>query len=361
MEREARKHVLAACRCLRRKGETVKRAAERLGTSARTLYRWGASWRQDRLAARPRGRPAPDVPASVRNDVIAVLVIFGKDLGIAALQCAFPFVPRSALVDLARRFRHHAHRKLKALLHVLRWHRVGAVWAIDFTDPPGGTIERIYTTILLVRDLASGEILTSIAVPGPTAWITVVILESLIRWFGAPLVIKVDHGSAFISEEVWEWAERHGVRILYSPVRMPSYNGGIEAGGGSVKTRAWHHAARHGRPAEWTLDDVEAGRLEANALGRPRGRDGPTPDELWRDREPIAEKERELFAAACRRLEIAERRDRGIGPDVELPRHEQAHVDRAVLVRALLELGYLSIRRRRITPPKKHRRGDRIT
>lgn len=361
MERAARKHLVAASRCLRRKGETVKRAAVRLGTSARTLHRWSARWREDRLAVCPRGRPVHDAPVSVRNAVVAMLAIFGKDLAVATLESVFPGVPRAALVDLAQRYRRLVNRRVRALLHVLRWNRAGTVWAIDFTDPPGRTMERIYTTILLVRDLASGEILTSIPLPGPSAPITVAILDSLVRWFGAPLVIKMDHGSAFISEEVREWAERHGVRILYSPVRMPSYNGGIEAGGGSVKTRAWHHAARHGRPTEWTLDDVEAGRLETNALGRPHGRNGPTPDDLWREREPIPKNERDLFAATCRRLDIAARRERGIALDATLPRHEQAHVDRIVLVRALLELGYLSIRRRRITPPKKHRRGDRIT
>ena len=40
---------------------------------------------------------------------------------------------------------------------------------------------------------------------------------------------------------------------------------------------------------------------------------------------------------------------------------EQASIDRAALGRALIELGFLSIRRRRITPRIQKRKADRIS
>lgn len=49
---------------------------------------------------------------------------------------------------------------------------------------------------------------------------------------------------------------RH-VTLLLSPPFFPSYNGAIEAGIGSLKTRAHLEAARHGHSCEWNCDDLE--------------------------------------------------------------------------------------------------------
>src|SRR3990172_13252124 len=51
------------------------------------------------------------------------------------------------------------------------------------------------------------------------------------------------------------------VASLFSPPCTPGYNGACEAGIGSLKTHAHHHAARHGRPREGACDDVETARL----------------------------------------------------------------------------------------------------
>ncbi len=45
--------------------------------------------------------------------------------------------------------------------------------------------------------------------------------------------------------------------------------------------------ARNNRPGEWACDDVEAARLRANELSRLHGLRGPTPDEVWNNRDPI--------------------------------------------------------------------------
>ena len=66
------------------------------------------------------------------------------------------------------------------------------------------------------------------------------------------------------------------VQVLFSPAYTPRYNGAIEAGNGSLKTRTHHHAALHGRAGAWTCDAVEAARQEANTLAHPFGENGPT-------------------------------------------------------------------------------------
>ena len=94
-----------------------------------------------------------------------------------------------------------------------------------------------------------------------------------------------------------------GVWQLFSPPRMPRYNGACEAGIGSMKARSHHQAARQGRPGAWTCDDAEAGRLQANETARPWGLHGPTPGQAWQRREPIGPEHRAAFAATVRAVE----------------------------------------------------------
>jgi hypothetical protein len=60
------------------------------------------------------------------------------------------------------------------------------------------------------------------------------------------------------------------------PPEFPRYNGAIEAGIGSLKTRVFFEAGRHDRPCDWTCDDAEAGQRQANDLARPNGHLEPT-------------------------------------------------------------------------------------
>jgi len=74
-----------------------------------------------------------------------------------------------------------------------------------------------------------------------------------------------------IAEAFQEFPDRWQVFALLSPPRLPRYNGAVEAGNGSVKTRVRQEAARHGRIGCWTSDDLEAARLQANLTARPWG------------------------------------------------------------------------------------------
>src|SRR5437868_1132119 len=71
-------------------------------------------------------------------------------------------------------------------------------------------------------------------------------------------------------------ARRPEVTPLISPPYYPRYNGAIEAGIGSLKTRTQAHASCHGHPAYRTCDDVAAAQDDANHNARPRGPSGPS-------------------------------------------------------------------------------------
>lgn len=116
----------------------------------------------------------------------------------------------------------------------------------------------------MVPDLGSGALLLSLPAVTVTAEVVCAALRSLFREHGAPLVLKNDNGSGFIAEATRTLLDAHGVLPLLSPPSTPRFN----------------EASRHGRPGEWTCDDVEAARGIANATSRPLGAARPRPDEL---------------------------------------------------------------------------------
>jgi hypothetical protein len=234
-------------------------------------------------------------------------------------------------------------------LRLLRWVRPGWVWALDFLTPPNA-VEGHYPRILAVRDLASGKMLLTLPCLDETAQTAVSGLSSLFAEHGPPLVLKMDNGSAQRSGDMCTLLRSFSVTALFSPARTPRYNGAVEAGIGSLKTRAHHLAAAAGRPEEWTLDDVEEARCVANDLGRPAGASGPTPEERWRDRVPILPAHRHDFrlriARALRGLRLSDPAE-----EARPGRSRRDALRRAAITRALTDMGLLQFRTRRIPPP----------
>lgn len=342
---------------------TRAQAAQMLGMRAATLMRWEEEWNADRLRAAARGRPAQRADMLTQLEVHWTLRDLGPGVGLPTLREIFPHAARAELREILKDYR-EAHMRQGKVTQVLAWKRPGAVWAMDYTKPPK-PIDGIYGKVLVVRDLASGYQMLAQPVEEECAQATADALKALFGQWGVPLVVKSDNGSPFTADEVTMLLARQTVWHLLSPKAMPQYNGAAEAGIGSIKTRAEHEAARHGRPGEWTCDDVEAARMMANETARPRGESGPTPEALWQKRRRVTDEHRKQFGAEVRR------KTRELLEEVHKERNETsasrpqpsaaASVNRIAVSQALEELGYLEVGRRRIPLPIFRRNRAKIT
>lgn len=375
MERIIRIAALAFLRWQARCGLSCQAVARVLGIPACTLTAWKQRWKSDRLPAQKIGRPEERPDAVIRNRIIELFHQYGPGVGLPTLQKEFPYVSRRELEDILRRYRNLCRKKKSLLVYALRWEYAGAVWAMDYTEPPL-PVDGMYPYILVVRDLASGKVLWSQPVMEKTAQQTIDLLAALFAWYGPPLVIKCDNDGAFTEEGVGRLLEKHGVLCLLSPPRMPEYNGACEAGIGSIKLRAHLESARHDRSGQWTCDDIEAARLMANETARPRGHLSPTPNEAWDAREPITPASRaafketyaEEFSKACNELGFLPglerdpnrvprvRNSAAAAPSLRYGRGAQkATADRIAISQTLDASGFLFFKRRRFSLLKKRR------
>jgi transposase len=359
-ERQVRRAGVACARCWIRHGHSLREAATELHVHPRTLRRWHRGWHAHRLKILPRGRPPSLSDAPTRAAVLTVLHLEGPKTGLPTLRARFPHVAKRELEELQRRYREAFHRNRRLHLHALRWHRVGSVWAMDFAEPPA-RINGVYDQLLCVRDVPSTRQLWALPTLGKSSKTVVDSLDALVGWHGAPLVLKIDNDGVFRARDVHEWAGHHGVLLLYSPPYYPQYNGSVECGIGSLKVAAHYISALNDRPGQWTADDIHAAVQQINTNGRPRGAHGPSPIELWDARGAIDEQERQQFndtvldrfGEQCARW--------ALDPDVELPHHARAPLERKAIEQALHKLGYLSFRRRRITLPIRKWKADIIS
>lgn len=231
---------------------------------------------------------------------------------------------------------------------------------MDFTEAPI-PIDGTHRYLLLICDLASRRQLLALPCHEQSSDLVVKALRCAFRWYGAPLVLKMDNGSPFIAGETKAFLAELGVYPLYSPPCLPSYNGSVEAGIGALEVRAFYESARHDRPGQWTSDDVAAARLQANATARRNGPMSPTPDEAWAASGPVTDIESHRFRQAYDRgymRACAERDHAARDPESHWQR---AHLDRVALTFALVERGLLLFRSRRVTPPITLRSASRIS
>lgn len=329
---------------------TTPDSAKRLHLSPATLREWIKGWEENCLALTPRGRPTRDSDAELRRAAEAIFDLVGPGIGVPTLRFLFPSMAERELIDLIGKYREAHFDGRRTLVHALSWENPGAVWAMDYTAPPN-VIEGKYKTILAVRDLATGRMLAAFPAEEGTAETTCHVLRALFREHGAPLVIKSDNGTHFIAAEVTALLAAFRILHLRSPFFTPSYNGAIEAGIGSLKIRTHYEAARHDRPGEWTIDDVEAARLRGNELGRPRGRARPTPDVAWAARSAITDDRRTALHVLVAQNELEQLNTLGYQQGAPVGAEVMRSVQRAAISRALCQLGVVEFRRRFVSLP----------
>jgi hypothetical protein len=351
-----REHVVSFKDWMEELGLSRLQAAALLNLSPHTLRQWEYQHRRSCPLVLPLGRPARCSTPQQRNAVIALLDELGPAIGVPTLQAFFPDMARAELEDIVHRYRRVWRKRNYRPLCVLDWQVPGSVWAADFTGPLK-PIDDLYPYLLAVRDLASGYQLLWLPVMRPDSAEVAQALASLVTLHGAPLVLKTDNGSPF-SAALYPWPSSPNlpafVQMLFSPPYTPAYNGSVEAGICSLKTRTQAHASRHGHPGSWSFDDVAAAQQEANATARPRGHSQPTPDQAWQDRRAIPDQQRTRFHNAVQHQRELLRADPDftdfpkVGP-LNVP--QQRALDRHAIRRALVELGFLLFQRRRIPLP----------
>jgi transposase InsO family protein len=352
-ERLTRRRIAMIGERLVDNGSTWNTVASWLDLSPRTLRSW-----RDLEVATPApllGRPVVRSPRELRNEVLHRLDEIGPHLGVPSLREHFPTMGRAELADLVRRYRRLWRHRHREPLRVLHWDNPGRVWAIDFAQAPALVDGRLLY-LFAVRDLASGMQLLWQPIASATAEAAAAGLAQLFALHGAPLVIKCDNGSPFGAPAVQDLLARHEVATLFSPPLTPRYNGSIEAGIGSLKTRTDAAAARAGHPGVWTLDDLALAQSEANFTARPRGRDGPCPELIWQARMPIEAPERLLFRSRLE-AEMAEAIEAKLLEAAvaacEMTTGEvwsDRAMARLAIRRSLEVCGYLTYQRRRIPP-----------
>jgi transposase InsO family protein len=347
-EQRVRVHAARCHQHLAAEGWTLDRTAAHLHVAPGTLKHWLATARHDGASVLSLGRPLQSSPPAVRNEVLRLLGERGPGVSMPTLRERFPDLARGELDNLLGRYRRCWRRRHRQALHVLHWQVPGAVWAMDFAQPPA-PIEGRYPSLLTVLDLASGQQLLWLPVADETAATVILALSILVQVHGAPLVVKTDNGPAFGSDALLAFWDQVGVVPLFSPPYCPQYNGSIEARNGSLKTRSEARAERDGHPGAWTRSDVAAAQTQTNQTVPPKGpRAHEAPVDRWARRPRLQPAERVLFQEAVARLRgeaLQEEPRLGKEPPNEM---SQRALDRKAISRALVERGYLLFKRRRI-------------
>ena len=220
-------------------------------------------------------------------------------------------------------------------------------WAIDHSESPADIDGSSHTAILAIRDLAGGYQIAWLPVIDQTATETVSVLRSIFDLYGAPLVIKSDNGSAFKSELFANLLEAWDCQHLRSPARTLRYNGSCEAEIGAMKVRTRHYAERRGAAHEWTCDDLNAARRQANHIHRSETDPYRAAAERWSERETIIPAQRTTLANL-----IQEHGNVLMTRSTEKNNCTRSRaIERQALSQALVSMGLLSVSWRRIHPP----------
>jgi len=352
-ECRVRWHAVELTRWATRRGVLVQETAAYLGISIRTLRDWRSRCWADAGQPKPRGRHAIRSSPEVRGQVLKVLHEAGPSTGLPTLRPLLAKVSRAELTRMLKRFRRVRRLRYGWGECRLTWHRVGAVWAMDFVLPTE-LVEDRFPGVLSVCDLSSRFQLLWEPMEGETAEVVMDALRTLFLRYGPPLVLKSDNGPAFIAETTATLLAEWRVTPLFSPVRQPHYNGTCERLNSTSRLLTAEQAARAGHPHYWTREDLQWARQWHNQVRRPVPLQGRTPAELWDPRVPLSAEQREVFLRTVECNRLAERALRGLAGDDPLEHAARAAIDRVAVRDALCVHGYLTITARKsraVSPP----------
>jgi transposase InsO family protein len=270
-----------------------------------------------------RGRRRKELTQEQRLAIVAA-VRKSKGIGLPTLQKRIPGLPRNAAAAYLHRVKRVMGRRRRRNWRIVKWLVAGAVWAIDGTwlDHP---VEGRGRRALVVVELHSRKVLCLESVAGERASAVIACLRKLIARHGAPLVLKADNGSAFISKAVARLCRQHGITLLHSPVRQPRWNGTCEVSGRWAKARAMAAAALRGDPEHLTEADLACAITFQGEMARIEGA------------------VREHFLGAVERELAGVMAERGLAERADLGDHLLRSLRRVAVRRALQLCHILSI------------------
>ena len=99
-------------------------------------------------------------------------------------------------------------------------------WSMDFMHD--GLFQGKTFRAFNVIDDFNREVLTIAIDTSLTSERVIRELNKLVEWRGKPECLRVDNGPEFISQSLSDWAEEHGIRIVFIQKGKPHQNGYIE-------------------------------------------------------------------------------------------------------------------------------------
>ena len=346
-ESHARRSAADLGRILVLEGYAKKDAAARIGVHPRTLRRWEGRSESGSGTWVPRGRKVKRSRREVRNRVVCAAELFGPGVSLRTVRGFLDDMPRSEVAEILLRYRRVYSLRHPVLVHELSWERPGSVWAMDHAVPPG-RVDGVCPAVFALRDLSSGFQLQWRAVESMEVGPVIACLKESFETWGAPLVLKSDNGSAFLSGEMEDFLRRSGVKQLLSPPRRPQYNGSVEASNRWLRAATEREAFEMGRHGSWTSDDMQTAKDSVNNARRRRG---GVARHTWLTRDPITQETRSAFATSLRAEELAALLERGLERAHELTARQRRAVHRDSIRRALVAHGILCFKRRSIPLP----------
>ncbi len=244
------------------------------------------------------------------------------DWNLPKLRKALPGLPRNSAAAYLRRYE-RLRRKRRRRQHRVLWKVPGTGWAID-----GTWLERCVDgsgrRALIVVELHSKKTLALESVSGERVGEVERVLAALIQKHGAPLVLKLDNGSAFISLRIAVFCALRGITLMHSPPRRPTYNGTCEVSGRWAKRRAQAAADLRG-DGTLTQADLDRAVTYTGVL--------PKVDEALR---------RGFLAMVAQELAVVAT-ERGVALDDALRNHVRRSLGRVAARRALQACHILTI------------------
>ena len=281
------------------------------GPAAARLRRVAEDYRSQSGRGRRRQMLTPE-----QRQAIARYLRWRPRMAVRELRRHIPGLPRNSALAYVRRWRRVRRKRRRRRLQRLGRSVHGAVWAIDgtwFAVP----VESLGRRALVVVELHTKGVLALRAVPGEKVREVVSCLRDLVAQHGAPLVLKLDNGPGFIAHELACFCREHGITLLFSPARRPSYNGTCEVSVRWSKARAFAAAAARGEPGRLLRADLESAVTYQGMMPR------------------IDLEQRERFLAAVNAQRRCVAAEWGLARDGELAEDTRRSLERVAVQRAL--------------------------